>query len=55
VDGARYQAVALQPAQRDGEHPAGDSLDVAAQLAEPVAALAQPVDDHDRPLVADPV
>jgi len=55
VHGPGQDPVALQPAQRDGEHPGGDAVDAAEQFAEPPRPLAEPVDDIDGPLVADPV
>src|ERR1700761_3690753 len=55
VHGPGHQPVALQPAQRHGQHPPGDPVDAPAQLAEPLAALAELVDDEHRPLVPDPV
>src|SRR5262249_17935223 len=55
VHGPGQDPVALQPPQRDGEHPGGDAVDAAQQLAESPRPVAEPVDDVDGPLVADPV
>jgi hypothetical protein len=55
LHGPGQDPVALQPAQRDGEHPGGDAVDAAEQFAEPPRPGTEPVDDIDGPLVADPV
>jgi hypothetical protein len=47
------QAVALQHAQVLGEHLVADALDLVPQLAEAQGALAEGLDDQERPLVGD--
>src|SRR6185312_1935161 len=53
VNGPGHDAVSLQPAQRDGEHPGGDAVDAPVQFGESHRALPQQVDDVHRPFVAD--
>src|ERR1700689_1416700 len=57
-NGGKYRAgdqpVAFQPAQGEGEHALRNAADGATQLIEAHGAWAEPRDDEDRPLVADP-
>src|SRR5262249_60233607 len=48
------EAVALEPAQREGKHSLRDAAECAAQLAEPLRALAEHAHHEHRPFVADP-
>jgi hypothetical protein len=51
---ARHQAVALQPAQGQRQHPLRDAVDHALQLIEAARSVAQQHDDQHAPFVADP-
>src|SRR5579862_5124861 len=51
---ARHQTVALEPAQRQGQHALRDAADRAPQLVEAQRAVAKPADHQNRPFVADP-
>lgn len=48
-----HQPAVLQPAQRVGEHLAGDSADHPGQLTVPARLVGEAVEDHDGPLVSD--
>jgi hypothetical protein len=51
VDRPPDEAIALQPAQGEREHPLADAVDLAAQPGEALRALAEQLDDEQRPLV----
>src|SRR5262245_53054519 len=53
MDGTRDEPVAFQRAQRQGQHALRDAADLPLDLAEPLGAGAEEVDDQHRPLVAD--
>jgi hypothetical protein len=55
VDRALQQAVALEVAQRQRQHPAADPFDRTLQLGEPHRPPRGLQQDADRPLAADPV
>jgi hypothetical protein len=46
-----YQPATLEPAQRVGEHLAGDSTDQPGQVTVPPWLIREAVEDHDGPLV----
>ena len=50
VDAALDQAVLFEPAQRGGEHAAGDAVDLAQELVEAVGAVGELGEDRDAPL-----
>src|SRR5713101_6027363 len=50
---AGHEPVALEPPERQGQHPLRDAAERAAQLVEPHRPLPQGGDDQHRPLVAD--
>jgi len=51
---ARHQAVALEPAQRQGQHPLRDAADHALDLVEAARAASEQHDDEHAPFIADP-
>ena len=55
VDRARHEPVALELAQRDGQHPLRDPVDLAPQLVEAQRAPFEQRDRQQRPLVRDAV
>ncbi|MNL28876.1 hypothetical protein D3C87_1505400 [compost metagenome] len=56
IDGPRDQAVALEIAQRQGQHALRYTVDQALEFVEPQRAIAaQHADHHDAPLVADAI
>src|SRR4051812_28238381 len=55
VDGADQQAVALEVAQGQGQHPPADALHGPLELGEPDRTASGGDDDADAPLAADPV
>src|SRR5690606_35964579 len=55
VHGAGDEPVALQPAERAGEHPLADAVDRPPQLGEPAGAAAEQLDHQQRPLVGQAV
>ena len=55
VHGSRHQPVALQPADRHGQHPLADPVDAAQQLREAPRSVTEQVDHEHGPLVADAV
>ncbi len=55
VDGAGEDTVTLEVAQRQGQHPLADAVDLALELTEAEHAVAEQLDDEERPLVGEPV
>ena len=51
-DSPRHQAVALQPTQREREHPLRNTADHALDLIKMLRAIAEQDDDEHGPLVA---
>ena len=55
IDGAGDQAVALELAKRDRQHPLADAVDQALQLGEPQRPAVEQGDRQQRPLAGDAV